>query len=163
MTSPTLPEGFPDPDYVALIDWKARALAAEAAVAALEAAIELDRTKIIDGVNGISDALRRRQWLLTSRGSYEWDDNRFLAEFRDAINEIDKAVEPLRAIGIDKTNCPQTTAEVVKARTEVSAAVERAEKAVEILAWIENVDPQLVEEAEKHFGFSLTEWEKRNG
>jgi hypothetical protein len=99
----------------------------EARAGAAEAALEKDRTRIIDGVNGLSDALKRRQWLLTSRGSYEWDDERFVQEFRDAIEEIDKAVEPLRVIGADKSNCPQTTAEVIKSRIDLEAALAAAE------------------------------------
>jgi hypothetical protein len=41
--------------------------------------------------------------------------------------QIDKAVEPLRVIGADKSNCPQTTAEVIKSRIDLEAALAAAE------------------------------------
>lgn len=87
-------------------------------IAELEAAIEADRTRIIDAVNGLDCALNSRFWLTEGRGSYEWNDDRYREEFGDAARAVLKALEPLRKIGADLTNCPQTTAEVIKARAD---------------------------------------------
>jgi hypothetical protein len=86
------------------------------------AANERDRTNVIDAVNSISDAFKRRAWLMgDSRGSYEWDDDRFRQEFRDAIAEFEPQVERLRKIGADRSNCPTTQAGVDAARSSLPA------------------------------------------
>lgn len=97
--------------------------AAEARIAALEATIEADRTRIIDGVNAVEKVVNEKFWLTQGRGSYEWNDDRYRKEFGEAVRSMLKAVEPLRKIGADLTNCPQTTAEVVKARADKDAKI----------------------------------------
>ena len=84
----------------------------------LGAILEGDRTKVIDLMNAISDAFTRRSWLLTSRGSYEWDDDGFRKEFGDAMEEIGVFVEAMRAVGRDWTNCPVNADEIAEARTD---------------------------------------------
>lgn len=107
--------------------------AAEAERDEARAANERDRTEVIDAVNAISDAFKRRRWLLgDSRGSYEWDDDRFRQEFRDAIAEFEPQVERLRKIGADRSNCPTTQAGVDAARSSLPALLaETRKKALE--------------------------------
>lgn len=87
------------------------------------AANERDRTEIIVAVNALTDAFARRDWLIRGgRGSYEWDDDRFRDEFRDAMAEFEPHVDRLRRIGADRTDCPETWAEVLAARATAPAA-----------------------------------------
>lgn len=85
---------------------------------------ECDRTEVIIAVNALTDAFARRDWLIRGgRGSYEWDDDRFRDEFRDAMAEFEPHVDRLRKIGADRANCPETQVEVLAAR---AALAERA-------------------------------------
>lgn len=112
-----------------------RALAeAQERIRALEAVIEADRTRIIDGVNTLEKVLRGRFWLTEGRGSYEWNDDRYRKEFGDAARAVLKAVEPLRKIGADLTNCPPTTDEVIAARRNKDARIEELERVLQRLA-----------------------------
>lgn len=98
---------------------------------AARTANERDRTEIIIAVNALTDAFARRDWLLRGgRGNYEWDDDRFRDEFRGAMEEFEPHIDRLRKIGADRTNCPETWAEVQAARAEASAAVK-----VKALEW----------------------------
>lgn len=90
------------------------------------AANERDRTEIVIAVNALTDAFARRDWLIRGgRGSYEWDDDRFRDEFRDAMEEFQPHIDQLRKIGADRTNCPKTQAEVIAARAALSDEVTR--------------------------------------
>jgi len=79
-------------------------------------ALEAERTAIIDGVNGIVKEIDSRAWIANSRGPYEWNDDRYRQEFVDAGAAIFGALEPLRKIGSDLSNCPRTTKQVIEAR-----------------------------------------------
>lgn len=100
-----------------------RATEARGRIAALEAVIEADRTRIIDGVNAVKAALNSRFWLTEGRGHYEWDDDRYREEFRDAANAVLEAFRLLETIGADLSNCPQTTKDVIKARQDKEARI----------------------------------------
>lgn len=104
--------------------------AANQRIAGLQAVIEADRTRIIDGVNALEKALNGRFWLTEGRGSYEWNDDRYRQEFGDAARAVLKAVEPLRKIGADLTNCPPTTDEVLKARVDKDKRIAELERDV---------------------------------
>lgn len=77
------------------------------AVAELQQALESDRINVIEGVNCLTKEIESRAWLATgARSSYEWDDSRYQQEFRDAAGAILEALEPLKKIGADLSNCP---------------------------------------------------------
>lgn len=112
-----------------------RATAAERERDEARAANERDRSEIITYCNNVSDEIERRKWVLVSRGPYEWDDDRYRDEFRDAIEAIATALEPLRKIGGNLSNCPTDPEAIRKARTETAIAaanarVERLENAL---------------------------------
>jgi len=90
----------------------------ERAMKEAQAANERDRTEVCLVVNSLTDAFSRRDWLLRGgRGSYEWDDDRFRDEFRDAMLEFAPHVDRLRKIGADRQHCPETQAEIAAARS----------------------------------------------
>lgn len=77
---------------------------------------ERDRTVVARCVTAFDRAVAARGWLTQGRGPYEWDDDRFYAEFGHAIDEFRKAVEPLRRIAIDMTHVPKDDAGVADAK-----------------------------------------------
>ena len=91
-------------------------------------ALEHDRSKVIEAVNQFSDAFARRSWLLDSRGSYEWDDDRYRDEFRGAYDELAAPIQQLKAIGKDWSNCPTNHDEIMRARTDWQTRAETAER-----------------------------------
>ena len=113
-----------------------------AKLAEARAANERDRTEVCMAVNSLSDAFARRDWLMRGgRGSYEWDDDRFRDEFRDAMAEFEPHIDRLRKIGADRANCPETQAEVRAARAALSGsgsgwrAMDTAPETGFFLAW----------------------------
>ncbi len=82
----------------------------------LKAVNERDRSKVADCIQAVRDAIRRREWLRLGRGSYEYDDDRWRDEFTQAIEEIAHALEPLRAVAADWSDCPTTPEEIAAAR-----------------------------------------------
>ena len=94
--------------------------------AELQEALESDRINVIEGVNRLTKEIESRAWLATgSRGSYEWDDARYQQEFRDAAEAILKALEPLKKIGADLSNCPADAKRSLE-RMRAEAGRERA-------------------------------------
>ncbi len=82
---------------------------------------ERDRSTVCDQVNIIKDEIARRSWLCSSRGSYEWDDERYQQEFSAAPEIIGKAVEKLSSIASDWSHWPETDAEIQAARASSPA------------------------------------------
>ena len=82
----------------------------------LERIIERDRTAICDGVNGLKKVIDGREWLGEGRGPYEWDDDHWHDEFKATALEIRQALEPLKKIARDLSNCPKTWEQIQKAR-----------------------------------------------
>lgn len=80
------------------------------------AANERDRTKVADAITEITKVLRGREWLASSRGCYEFDDEEYQKEFGWAIEEIHKAVDGLRSVAADWSHSPKTQEAVDKAR-----------------------------------------------
>lgn len=101
-------------------------------------ALEHDRSAMITAVNQFNDAFARRSWLLTSRGSYEWDDDRYREEFRGAYDELALPIEKLREMGKDWSNCPTDHDAIMQARIDWKS---RAEKAEASLAEMQKVVP----------------------
>lgn len=99
----------------------ARAEAAEAALTAekrakeeaewerdrLRDVIERDRTKTAEIIGGIRAVVGRWSWLGEGRGSYAWDDDRYQDEFRQMLDALKEATDPLRALAADWSDCPQ--------------------------------------------------------
>ena len=82
----------------------------------LKAVNEHDRSQVADTFTAIMEAIRRREWLRLGRGSYEYDDDRWRDEFRQAVDEIIFAVQPLRRIAADWSDCPTDPKEIAVAR-----------------------------------------------
>ena len=81
------------------------------------AILERERTAVADGINAIEATLRGKWWMTEGRGSYEYNDDRWRDEFRDAIHAIKASLEPLKRIAGDWSDCPKTWEEVLAART----------------------------------------------
>ena len=80
---------------------------------------EHDRTHVADGIEEVMAALKSREWLRLGRGSYEWDDDRWKDEFGEAFDEIVKAMDRLRTVAGDFSDCPSTQAAVFTARANM--------------------------------------------
>lgn len=78
--------------------------------------IDRDRYVVAHCLGEIERQIRGREWLTQSRGPYEWDDDRFYAEFADAIEAIRDAVKPLAVVAWDKTDCTRIEERVNAAR-----------------------------------------------
>src|SRR5690348_17063531 len=71
--------------------------------------LEYDRTAVADAITAAKKAIDSRDWLGgEGRGSYEWNDDRYRAEFGAAVKEIRKALEPLAKIAADWNGCPRS-------------------------------------------------------
>ena len=81
-----------------------------------EMALERDRTSVAECVTAIQGALNSYSWLITSRGSYEWNDDRWHKEFETACAAIQEALEPMIRIAGDWSNCPKNWRDVMAAR-----------------------------------------------
>jgi hypothetical protein len=89
----------------------------EARVKELGEQLEFDRTAVCDGVVSLGKAIASRCWLKEdTRGSFEWDDDRYRAEFGAAVAELESALLPLKKISMDWAGCPMKADEVVAAR-----------------------------------------------
>lgn len=88
----------------------------EAELASARSALEHDRTKVAECVTAVTKELQSYDWLISSRGSYSWDDNRWHGEFKTAHDAIETAIQPMVKIAADWSNCPKSWDEVQKAR-----------------------------------------------
>jgi len=92
-----------------------------------EAANEHDRCRVAETVAELTAVLRGYSWLCDSRGSYDCDnDGEYQKEFGRVHTALTKALEPLRLIAADWSNCPQTQLEIAEAKK--SNAVLRVER-----------------------------------
>lgn len=82
----------------------------------LQAIIERDRTEVARGIVAVRDAIRAREWLRLGRGSYEYDDDRWRDEFGAAIEEIEAAVAPLKAVAGNLNDSPVSVEAIAAAR-----------------------------------------------
>jgi len=97
-----------------------------------EMALEHDRTLVAECVTRIKKELESYQWLTEGRGSYEWDDDRWMEEFKTARKAIREALEPMVKIAADWSNCPKKWDDVQKAR----AAAPQSD-------WVEWIEPAI--------------------
>jgi hypothetical protein len=114
--------------------------------------IERDRTKTAEIIGGIRAVVGRWSWLGEGRGSYAWDDDRYQDEFRQMLDALKEATDPLRALAADWTDCPQdyqaaridwkARAETAESRSaELARALEEARRDDETTWLIECGDP----------------------
>lgn len=108
-----------------------RAFAAEEKVKALSHQLESDRTQVAECITKANNAIGGREWLEEGRGPYEWDDDRWHAEFAAAANEIKESLAPLTAMATNWKDCPMKGEEVAQARVDLQRQVKalRAEVA----------------------------------
>jgi hypothetical protein len=96
---------------------------------ALEDKLDTERYKVAISVQAIRKALDGRRWLSEAgRGSYTYDDERYQQEFGAALDEIDAALEPLRQIARDLSDCPTDPLRVAANR---SAALDHTQEVSE--------------------------------
>lgn len=90
--------------------------------ARLAGVLERERTAAMRLGNAIHGEVNARQWAVESRGPYAWDDDEYRKEFGRALDAIEKLVAQfLAATGArDLTDCPQSQAEVDKARAALA-------------------------------------------
>jgi hypothetical protein len=85
--------------------------------------LDTERYKVAIGVQVIRKAVDGRRWLSEAgRGSYAYDDDRYQQEFGEALGEIDAALEPLRTIAGDWTDCPRDPLRVAANRDRALTA-----------------------------------------
>lgn len=81
---------------------------------------ERDRSAIALWVERLRAEIRRSYAMAEGRGSYEWDDDRYRDEFKNAFGRLEKALD--KAIkdthAHDLTDCPARSEEVAAARAE---------------------------------------------
>jgi hypothetical protein len=133
--------------------WKRRYEEKEKPARVLGEIIEGERAKCGNAVQAIRAAITCRAWLRISRGSYEWDDDRWFAEFGHAIDEIEAELKKLEPIISDVSYCPEHSQEVTAAllRTILAekeqdiatlrAQLAEAQKDTKRLDWIERYRP----------------------
>jgi hypothetical protein len=108
--------------------WMAAARGYEDRLAAAQAALERDRTAVAAGVSGVLREMASYSWLKEGRGSYAYDDETWHAEFADAMAAVEAALEPLRAIAADWSDCPTNPEDIAAARaTDPRLAAAQAE------------------------------------
>lgn len=91
-------------------------------VEALEDKLDTERYKVAIGVQAILRAVQGRKWLSEpGRGSYTYDDERYQAEFGAALDEIETALDPLRKIARDWSDCPRDPLRVAANRAAALA------------------------------------------
>lgn len=85
-------------------------------IARLKAVIEADRSEVAEATQELRKTISGTSWLLTGRGSYEWDDDAYRREFGAAVLSMEKDIEPLRRLAGDWTDCPSETSKIKAAR-----------------------------------------------
>ncbi len=73
----------------------------------LQDVIERDRTKAAEIIGEIRGAVEPYRWLGEGRGSYAWDDDRYQMEFSNCMAALYAALDPLRCLASDWSDCPK--------------------------------------------------------
>ena len=94
----------------------------------LQDTLERERSQVATGIGAVKEAIRKREWLRLGRGSFEWDDERWKDEFGHAIDEILQAMEPLRSIACDWSDCPTDRERIKRARDGTPAPMSEGER-----------------------------------
>ena len=104
----------------------ARAEAAEVEIERLSGVIERDRTKTAESIARLRTIVAGRSWLGEGRGNLAWDDDQYQEEFRGMIEEFMAALDPLKALAADWSDCPK---DFQAARIDWKVRAEAAESA----------------------------------
>ncbi len=140
--------GYTQPDHVTMWELQSALAVANDRIATLRAseaaanaradaagsALERDRSFVADTVNAVLSEISGREWMLTGRGPYEWDDDRYRDEFGSALSAIRAPIEKLRAIARDWSNRPTDPVEIQKSRTDWKARADAAWDALRNIA-----------------------------
>lgn len=123
--------------------------------------LEFDRTKCAEFLTALTQCMDSRFWLTEGRGSYEWDDDRYRSEFKEAAKELLGALRPLREMAANLTAGLATTDEVIRARMNLKAEVvrltaERDEARAEAAQAVEELERWAKRWSD---GGSTTEWD----
>lgn len=116
--------------------------ALEAEIKRLGNRLEYDRSEVAGGIAAVENAIKGREWLREGRGCYEYDDDRWKDEFGGALDEIREALQPLRRIAKDWSDCPTEPDDIKQARiselerlrarvAELEDKLERAESLID--------------------------------
>ena len=90
----------------------------------LSAVIERDRTKTAESIAALRGIVAGRSWLGEGRGNFAWDDDKYQEEFRGMIEELMAALDPLKVLAADWSDCPK---DFQAARIDWKARAEKAE------------------------------------
>lgn len=92
---------------MALIVERQRTERAEKLLADIRNKLDTERYKVAYCLQEMRKAIDRRRWLSEpGRGSYTYDDERYQQEFGEALNELNAALDPMRKIASDWSDCP---------------------------------------------------------
>jgi cell division protein FtsB len=72
----------------------------------LRGVIERDRTKAAEIIGKARAVVMQRSWLVEGRGCYSYDDETYQSEFGDVFREMLEALEPLKILAADWSDCP---------------------------------------------------------
>ena len=92
----------------------------------LSGVIERDRTKTAESIARLRAIVAGRSWLGEGRGNLAWDDDQYQEEFRGMIEEFMAALDPLKVLAADWSDCPK---DFQAARIDWKAQAEAAEAA----------------------------------
>ena len=81
----------------------------------LRGVIERDRRMYADCINEMQRAIGSCWWMVHSRGSYEYDDNRYQNEFGASLEKLDAILKRLGGRAADWSDSPRTEAELREA------------------------------------------------
>ena len=98
--------------------------AAQVEIKRLQGVIERDRTKTAESIAALRGIVAGRSWLGEGRGNLAWDDDKYQEEFRGMIDEFMAALDPLKALAADWSDCPK---DFHAARIDWKARAEKAE------------------------------------
>lgn len=116
---------------------------------AARAALEHDRSLVCDQYREIETVIQGYAWVLEGRGSYAWDDDKYRDEFKNVSSALSAALEPVKAVVKDWSNCPTDHQEITEARRDVEAERDAA------LARVEELETVLTPSSEtkmRHWG-----------
>jgi len=99
-----------------MIDTSTFSAEARVYVNRLQAIIERDRTEVARALVTTRKAIVLHEWLRLGRGSYEYDDDRWRDEFGAALNDIEAAIAPLKAIAANLSDSPLSADDIARAR-----------------------------------------------
>jgi hypothetical protein len=81
--------------------------------------IEADRSEVAMALSDLRKAIASRYWLIEGRGSYTYEDDvQYRREFGEALGEIEEAINGLRRLATDWSNCPTDQAQIGRARRD---------------------------------------------